>query len=138
MLERCPGLRGLVHEVPRCADAALARWLRHARALLFPSFAEGYGIPLVEALSVGTPVIASDLPVFRELAGTIPDYLDPLDGPGWRRAILDYARAEDDGRAATPGARAAQLARLQGWRAPTWAQHFAQVEAFMARLAGEG
>jgi hypothetical protein len=55
-----------------------------------------------------------------------------------RRAARARARAEGDGGAATPGARAAQLARLQGWRAPTWAEHFARVEAFMARLAGEG
>jgi glycosyltransferase involved in cell wall biosynthesis len=51
LLERCPGLRGLVHELPQCGDAQLARYLAHARALLFPSFAEGYGMPLAEAYS---------------------------------------------------------------------------------------
>ena len=50
---------------PPCA----AQSYTHARGLLFPTFAEGYGMPLVEALSVGTPVIASQLPVFREVAG---------------------------------------------------------------------
>jgi len=126
MLERCEALQGVVMEMDDCDDAALATWLRHAQALLFPSFAEGYGIPLVEALSLGTPVIASDLPVFRELAGDIPDYLDPLDGVGWRQAVLAYTAA------ASPQ-RAAQLARLADWRAPTWEAHFARVEDFMAR-----
>ena len=109
-----------------CDDAALATWLHHAQALLFPSFAEGYGIPLVEALSLGTPVIASDLPVFHELAGEIPEYLDPMDGLAWKRLVLDYA---------LPGSarRTAQLSRMAGWQAPTWQAHFEQVEAFMAR-----
>lgn len=129
MLERCEALKGFVIEMPGCDDAALATWLRHAQALLFPSFAEGYGIPLVEALSLGTPVIASDLPVFRELADDIPEYLDPLDGMGWRQAILDYAMD-------TSPRREAQKARMAAWRAPGWDAHLERVEAFMARCFG--
>lgn len=127
LLERCEALRGVVIEIPDCDDSMLAAWLSHARALLFPSFAEGYGIPLVEALSLGTPVIASDLPVFRELAGDIPEYLDPLDGAGWRQAIIDFASPSNE-------RRAAQLARLTGWRSPTWEVHFEKVEAFLKEL----
>lgn len=129
LLERCEALRGHVIEVGDCDDAQLANWLRHARALLFPSFTEGYGMPLPEALSVGLPVIASDLAVFREIAGDIPDYLDPLDGPAWQRAVLDYARPES-------AARAAQLERMRGYAAPTWEQHFEIVDAFVASIAG--
>ncbi len=126
MLDRCVVLRGNVLELSDCDDAALATWLAHAQALLFPSFAEGYGIPLVEALCLGTPVIASDLPVFHELAGDIPEYLDPLDGMGWRRAVLDYAAADNP-------RRLAQLARMAGWKAPSWQEHFAVVDAFLGR-----
>jgi glycosyltransferase involved in cell wall biosynthesis len=121
MLERCQSLRGQVLELGDCDDAALAGWLRHARALLFPSFAEGYGMPLAEALHVGVPAICSDLPVFREIAAGVPEFLDPLDGPAWRSAVLDYARPDSP-------RRAAQLARLRGFRAPTWADHFATVD----------
>ncbi|MGB9610514.1 MAG: glycosyltransferase family 4 protein, partial [Bryobacteraceae bacterium] len=92
LLERCPAVRRSVIERAHCSDAELATWLKHARALLFPSFVEGFGIPLIEALSLGVPVIAADLPVFREVAGAIPEYLDPLDGAGWRRVILGYAQ----------------------------------------------
>nr|WP_222623102.1 glycosyltransferase family 1 protein [Ramlibacter cellulosilyticus] len=127
LLERCEALRGHVLEVGSCSDTELARYLRHARALLFPSFAEGYGLPLVEALALGTPVIASDLAVFREVAGAIPEYLHPLDGPGWVQAVRDYS---DD----TTPRRAAQCGRLAGFRAPTWRDHFEQVEAFMEAL----
>jgi glycosyltransferase involved in cell wall biosynthesis len=127
MLERCDALRDHVHEVPDCPDASLAQYLQHARALLFPSFAEGFGMPLVEALLMGTPVVASTLPVFREIAGPVPDYLSPLDGPGWMQAVRDYA--------ASPSPRRdAQLQRMQGFRVPTWDAHFAQVEQLLERL----
>lgn len=127
MLERCAGPGAKVHELPACPDAELARYLAHARALLFPSFAEGYGIPLVEALMLGTPVIASDLPAFHEIAADIPDYLDPHDADGWAGAIREYAQ---------PGSarRNAQLERLAGFETPTWADHFKRVEALLERL----
>lgn len=127
MLERCEVLKGQVIEIPDCDDAQLATWLHHAQALLFPSFAEGYGLPLIEALALGTPVIASDLPVFHELAGGIPDYLDPLDGPGWRQAVLDYASVNSP-------RRMAQKARMVGWQVPSWESHFEKVEDFIARV----
>lgn len=121
LLNGCPLLRKLVIARPRCDDAELANWLGHARALLFPSLVEGYGLPLVEALSLRVPVIASRLPVFRELAGDIPEFLDPLDVPTWRAAILDYADA------ASASAQA-QRQRMDGYVAPNWDAHFAAVD----------
>jgi glycosyltransferase involved in cell wall biosynthesis len=127
LLERCDALHGVVHELSDCPDEVLARYLAHARGLLFPSFAEGYGLPLMEALGLGTPAIASDLPIFREIAGAVPEYLDPLDGAGWMRAIRDYATAGSP-------RRAAQLRRLQDFESPTWDRHFAQVDTLLERL----
>jgi len=131
LLERCEALRGYVTELPACSDAELSTWLKHAQALLFPSFAEGYGIPLVEALSIGVPVIASDLPAFREIAGEIPDYRDPLDGLGWIDCIKAFAET------ASPE-RTAQLRRLASFSAPSWSTHFQVVEEFMERLQYSG
>lgn len=130
LLERCQALQGVVHELPACADHELSTWLHHAQALLFPSFAEGYGMPLVEALAQGTPVIASDLAVFREVAGQVPHYLDPLDGAAWRRVVCDYATG-------TSKDRALQLQRLHEFRRPTWDEHFTRVEAFLDRLQSQ-
>ena len=130
MLERCPALVGHVEELGGIPDARLSALLRGARALLMPSFAEGYGMPVAEALSVGTPVICSDLPALREVGGEVPDYLDPLDGPGWKAAILDHAAS---------GPRLiAQLARLPHWHDPTWAEHMAIVADAIERLRGPG
>lgn len=127
LLERGKELQGVVLERPSCSDAELATWLKHARALLFPSFSEGYGLPLVEALALGTPVIASNLPVFREIAGDIPEYLDPLDGMGWLDSIEAYAGG------ASP-LRAAQLDRLRGYCPPSWDTHFKAVETLLEKI----
>jgi len=118
-------LLGSVTEIGRCTDEELAGHLASARALLFPSFVEGYGLPLVEALGLGVPVIASDLPVFREIGGDIPLYLDPRDERAWEVAILDYAGRNS-------AARAAQLERMKGYRAPSWENHFDTVEAWLS------
>jgi glycosyltransferase involved in cell wall biosynthesis len=44
-----------------------------------PSLAEGYGLPVAEALALGVPVLCSDLPELREIGLDAPEYLDPLD-----------------------------------------------------------
>ncbi|HWD60156.1 MAG TPA: glycosyltransferase [Stellaceae bacterium] len=118
-----PGFVALHGELP---DRAMGALLRGARALLLPSFAEGFGLPVAEALAAGVPVLCSDLPALRESGGGIPDYLDPADREGWHRAILDFAVASSR--------RDAQLARLEGWRPPGWAAHFAIVARVIASL----
>lgn len=128
LLERCPHLTGLVEERAGVADGELAALLQGATALLLPSFAEGYGLPVPEALAAGVPVICSDLPALREVGGDVPEYFDPLDGAVWRQAILDYA-------APNSPRRAAQIARLAGWTAPSWEGHFARLHPIIAALA---
>jgi glycosyltransferase involved in cell wall biosynthesis len=131
MLERCPALRGVVFEHANVPDDEAARLVRGARALLLPSFAEGFGFPLVEALALGVPVLCSNLAAFRENGGDVPEYLDPLDGLGWRRAVIDYASPSSP-------RRAAQLRRLLGWTPPSWQDHFAAVEALIAEIRSIG
>jgi glycosyltransferase involved in cell wall biosynthesis len=58
------------------SDEELARLYRDAAALIQASEAEGFGLPLIEALSQGTPVLANDIPVFRELAGAHAMFFD--------------------------------------------------------------
>jgi glycosyltransferase involved in cell wall biosynthesis len=128
LLERCEQLRGFVLEHASCGDEELVNMLGHARALLYPSFVEGFGLPIAEALSLGVPVIASDLAVFREFASEVPEYADPLDGRRWLELIEDYARPDS-------GRRATQIARMSAFVAPTWAQHFEHVDRLVAELA---
>lgn len=127
LLDRSPGLRRHVSEFNALGDRALAALMQQARALLMPSFSEGFGMPVNEALARGLPVIASNLAVFSETAGAVPDYLDPLDGIGWSRTIRDYAVLSSP-------LRKAQLERLKTWRPPDWDAHFAIVETMLNEL----
>lgn len=127
LLERCEALRGVVIELPGCSDQELITWFGHAQALLFPSFAEGYGMPLAEALAQGLPVVASNLPVFREIAAGVPDYIEPLDGQRWADVIKAYTRSDSP-------MRVAQMRRLEGFRRPVWADHFEKVDALLEWL----
>ena len=122
------GFGDRVLEAGALDDDGIARHVSGARALLFPSHAEGYGLPLAEALAAGVPSIASDLGVFREIGQGVPDLL-PLEDPGaWQEAILDYARPDST-------RRAAQMARMRGFRAPAWDDHFAKVDMVLEGAA---
>lgn len=127
LLTQSDVLKRLATKIPACSDADMVNYLQHAQALVFPSFSEGYGMPVVEALAHGVPVIASDLPVFQEFAGTIPEYLAVSDEARWVEMIADYAEPESE-------KRRAQLARMKGFVAPTWAGHFAHVDALLVEL----
>lgn len=129
ILDRCIALNGVVQEAGQLPDQQVAGLMRNSRALLFPSFAEGYGLPLAEALALGVPAICSDLPALREVGGDVPDYLNPLDGAAWREAVLDYSRPDSP-------RRAAQLARMARWSAPSWEEHFNRVETLLDQVVG--
>ena len=64
---------------PTVADSDLAPLISGACALVYPSLAEGFGFPVLEGLACGVPVVASDLPVFHEIANDFPIYVNPLE-----------------------------------------------------------
>jgi len=110
-LERSPALRGLVHQAADLPDSALATLMASARALVAPSSVEGFDLPAVEASALGVPLIASDIPVHREL---VPGarLIDPLDGLGWLDALETATRHPP---------------KAPPYTAPTWDRHFAEV-----------
>lgn len=127
ILDQLDDLEGHVLELSRCQDDELLELLAGATALLMPSFAEGFGLPIVEALQVGTPVIASNLPVFRELARQIPTYLDPSDAEAWEAAIRAFiANGPECQR---------QRSLIGGYAAPDWPGHFSKVEEWLGTLS---
>jgi glycosyltransferase involved in cell wall biosynthesis len=85
--------RGEVRRIVGASDASL-RWMyEHATSLLYPSREEGYGLPIVEALAVGTQVISSTDPALVEVANGSALHLDPDDSQGWHDAIIAGARS---------------------------------------------
>ena len=127
MLERCPGLKGHVIEVSGLPTPSVRRLMLNSRALLMPSFAEGYGLPVVEALAAGVPVIASNIPVFHEISDGRLLTIDPTDGPSWRAAIRAFT-VEDSSE------RAAAVAKLEDYSAANWPDFFDKIEAFLEDL----
>jgi glycosyltransferase involved in cell wall biosynthesis len=127
LLDRSKDLMEVITEIPSCSDSDLLTYLSHSQALLFPSFVEGYGLPLIEALSLGVPVIASNLAVFREIANDVPEYIDPLDGKKWEQMIREYSQNDNIHRKN-------QIERITNLTLPTWENHFNYVDSFLFQL----
>ena len=116
-----------IHEVAHLAPADLARLIANARALLMPSFAEGYGLPLVEALTLGTPVIATDAPVFREVTQGCAIYRSPIDGVGWSNAVESLVEPD------TPASLEARFLASR-FRPVAWTDYFDDIRRFLTSL----
>ena len=96
------------------ADPVVAALLHGAEALLFPSLAEGYALPPIEAAALGVPVIAGKLPVVVERLGDYPVYLDTSDVYVWVDAISQQIQKNLLG----------QNVNRQTRLPPNWADHF--------------
>jgi glycosyltransferase involved in cell wall biosynthesis len=100
-----------------------------ARALLYPSRYEGFGLPVLEAFACGTPVVASDLPTTREVLGADAD-LAALFPVGDAERLADLLDAEPD---VSPDARRRRREMAAGW---TWDRTAAATAAAYRRAAG--
>jgi glycosyltransferase involved in cell wall biosynthesis len=88
-LARELGVQERVRFVGYVPDADLQGLWRVAACAAFPTLAEGFGMPVIEALAHGIPVAASDIPVLREVGGELPHYFDPHDPVDAARAIVE-------------------------------------------------
>ncbi|WP_309708486.1 glycosyltransferase family 1 protein [Pseudolysinimonas sp.] len=91
------------------SDAEYAELLEKAHALVHASLDEGFGIPLVEAMSVGTPIVVSDIPIFREIGGEAGVYADPRDPTAFASAVRTLNDAAAWKKASTAARVQAQL-----------------------------
>ncbi len=83
------GMADRVHLLGYVPADHLAALRRDAAAVIVPSLFEGFGLPVLEALAVGTPVVASDIPALREAGGAVATYVEPTDVEEWAAAIDD-------------------------------------------------
>lgn len=102
--------RGLYH-FEDLSDTELAYVYQRAKALLFPSLAEGFGLPIVEALQYGLPVLASNIPIHREVGRDFCTYFQPRDSQGLAQLIETY---EQTGR--PPATRQPGQYEIVSWR----------------------
>jgi len=82
----------------RLSDAEIAALLGGPRALVFPSLYEGFGIPPLEAMTLGCPVIASDIPATREVCADAALYFDPADDAALTAHMAELLSRPDDAR----------------------------------------
>ena len=75
-----------------------AALIADAHGLIMPSLAEGFGVPIIEALAANTPVLCSDIPVFREVAGELADYFDPFSTESICASVSRVAARQDEWR----------------------------------------
>ena len=82
-------MRAMVIEFLEASDEEIQNLHAHARVFVFPTRIEGFGIPPLEALSFGVPVVGSDIPVIREVCGNTIRYANPDDPADFARSIRE-------------------------------------------------
>lgn len=112
-----PGL----HALQNVSETELAGLYAHATIVVLPSLAEGFGLPLLEAMACGAPVLASDLPVLREVGETAARYVLPADRAAWQRAIQElWANPAEQTALRQAGPKRAAAFTWQNMATTTW------------------
>ncbi len=125
------GVAARVSFLGAVTDSVLAGLYADALALCFPSLAEGFGLPVLEAMTAGIPVVASDIPATRELAGGAAMYVGSRDGGAWADAL--EALALDSRLRAALSRQGRERAKAFTWERTA----AATLDAYRLALAGE-
>ncbi len=128
---RALGLDDFIVVLPFLDRSTLAAVYRRSAVVLLPSEREGFGLPLLEALACGTPVIASDIDALREVGGDAVRYCAPEDVEAWTTEVVSVLgeRRDDQGRWAAR--RTAGMARAASF---SWSRYTGEVVALYRRL----
>ena len=126
------GIADRVRVLPFIDRPTLAALYRRSTLVLLPSEREGFGLPLVESLACGTPVLASDLPVLREVGDNAVSYAPAGDVAAWTAAVLALLDERDrrDGRWQTR--RSAGISRAARF---TWQRNARQMRLLYEQVA---
>jgi glycosyltransferase involved in cell wall biosynthesis len=100
---RSLGVSDRVVQVSGVSESDLLGLYAGARAFVYPSLVEGFGLPLLEAFAAGLPVVASDIPVFQEVARGAALLRSPDDVPGWVQALAELDNAANRSRLVDAG-----------------------------------
>jgi glycosyltransferase involved in cell wall biosynthesis len=126
------GLGGRIVVLPFVERPVLAALYRRAALVLLPSEREGFGLPIVEAMACGTPIVASDLPVHREVGGEAATYCAPGDVAAWSAAVARLLAERDEDGAAWTARRSRGLVHAARF---SWTRCADQMREIYQRLA---
>lgn len=125
------GLHDAIVVLPFLDRSTLAAVYRRSALVLMPSDREGFGLPVLEALACGTPVVASDISALREVGGAAAVYCPPGDVGAWTEAVT---AALEDRRLHPDGWRARQTAGLAQAASFSWSRYTSAMVAVYRRL----
>ncbi len=133
---RALGASAAVRHLGWVGRGELARLYRRARVVVVPTRFEGFGLPLLEALAHGAPVVASSIPVLREVGGDAARWVEPGDVVGWRDAIR--ALLEDDAQRTALAARGRAAVASRTWDLAAEALRAVLLDATASRSHADG
>jgi glycosyltransferase involved in cell wall biosynthesis len=113
------GLQSRVKLVPAVAEKCLPAVYRAASAFAFPSLSEGFGMPVLEAMAAGVPVVMSDIETLAEVGGSAAIMVAPHDVAGWASALTEVL--SDPGLSARLSAAGSAVAEGASWEHGAWA-----------------
>lgn len=126
------GILEHIVQLPFLSREALAAVYRRSDLALLPSEVEGFGLPVIEAMACGCPVIATDMPVFREVGGPAAVFAPLADIRAWRDQIVSLVREKDVCPNATAAKRDASIVNAQRF---SWTAAATQLASLYAQVA---
>jgi glycosyltransferase involved in cell wall biosynthesis len=127
------GIADRITVLPFLDRAVLSGVYRRATIALMTSDREGFGLPVVEAMACGTPIVASDIAALREVGGDAASYASVGDLDGWRQTVTHLLDEKDARPVEWARRRDAALARASLF---SWSAYARRMEALYTRLAG--
>jgi glycosyltransferase involved in cell wall biosynthesis len=128
-LRRHPEAGRRLHWFRAAGDDLLATLYRHARAVAVTSITEGYGLPVIEAMAHGVPVLSSDGGALVEAGGDMVEHLGATDVGAWVDALVRQLTDDDLDRR--------RRDQLAGYQVPTWAETGRQVADLLVQRFGD-
>lgn len=127
-MDRCNAIQPYVKEISDLDDKEMVRYICESKATLFPTFGEGWGLPVVESMTLGVPAICSDIGVLRESSKNMAEYIDVLDKRKWMDEIVKFSKMSLD-------ESVAQNSKLKDFKPITWEESFIVLRDILASLA---
>ena len=127
-------LENAIRAFPRLSPAEIAPFYRRASLTLLTSDREGFGLPIIESMACGTPVVCSDIPATHEAGGDEAEYCPAADISAWSDSVIRMLREREENTEPCTARRNARIARARKF---SWIQHAHKVASLYNQIGGE-